>query len=323
MKRCSKATRKRIEEGDKTEGEHPLFKTFRRQAEGLKRVQKDYLMRSIFPSTLLRASARKKIELRGNLSIICTAYLLLVACAELLTIYNPKAGIALHAVILFTLLLHSGMESDKDKNLSTFLMALVLAPLIRILSLSMPFIHFSRISGFLLISIPIFVAIFTCMWVQGLRPKDIGLSLSKLKRTPIEAGVILLAIPIGIIEYLILKPAPLPGLGSGAADFIAASLIFIACTGFLEELAFRGLLQYNAIKLMNRGWGILFVSTIFGVLHVGNLALLDCVLAFSIGVLFSVVREKTGSIYGISVSHGSINIILFLIAPTIAITFFP
>ena len=262
---------------------------------------------------------------RRNLYLICAAYLLLVTCAEVLTIYNPKAGIASHAVILFTLLLHSGMESDKDKNLSTFLMALVLAPLTRILSLSMPFIHFSKISGFLLISIPIFVAIFTCMWLQGLRPKDIGLSSSKLKHTPIEAGVILLAIPFGIIEYLILKPAPLPGLGPGAANFIAASLIFIACTGFLEELAFRGMLQYNAIKLMNKWWGILFVSTIFGVLHVGNISPwhLDCVIAFSAGFVFSVVREKTGSIYGISISHGIINIILFLIAPTIAITIFP
>ena len=286
-------------------------------------VLKDYLMRSIFPSTLFRASARKRVELRRNLYLICIAYLLLVTCAEVLTIYNPKAGIALHAVILFTLLLHSGMESDKDKNLSTFLMALVLAPLIRILSLSMPFIHFSKISGFLLISIPIFVAIFTCMWVQGLRPKDIGLSLSKLKHTPIEAGVILLAIPFGIIEYQIMEPAALPGLGSGAVNFIAASLIFIVCTGFLEELVFRGLIQHNTIKLMSKWWGILFVSTIFGVLHVGNLALWDCVLAFSIGFMFSVVREKTGSIYGISISHGIINIILFLIAPTIAITIFP
>jgi len=181
----------------------------------------------------------------------------------------------------------------------------------------MPFIHFSKISGFLLISIPIFIAIFTCMWLQALRPKDIGLSLSKLKHTPIEAGVILLAIPFGIIEYQILKPAPLPGLGSGAAIFIEASLIFIVCTGFSEELAFRGMIQYNAINLMSKWWGILFVSTIFGVLHVGNLSPwhLDCVLAFSAGFVFSIVREKTGSIYVISVSHGIINIILFLIVP--------
>jgi len=259
----------------------------------------------------------KMVVPQRKLFVICAAYLLLITCAELVTIYDPKAGIASHALILFVLLLHSARESDKDKNLSTFLMALVLAPLIRILSLSMPFIHFSTISGFLLISIPIFIAIFTCMRLQGLRAKDVGLSMPKLnlKHQSIGAGVILLAIPFGIVEYLILKPRPLPE--SGIANFITAALIFIACTGLLEELAFRGLLQYNAIRLLNKWWGILFVSMIFGVLHVGNLSPwhLDCVLAFSAGFVFSVVRERTRSIYGISLSHGIINIILFLVMP--------
>jgi len=255
--------------------------------------------------------------LRRNLYLICAAYLLLVTCAELLTIYNPKAGIASHAVILFALLLHSGMESDKNKNLSTFLMALVLAPLIRILSLSLPLVGFGWISWFMVTSIPIFIAIFTGMWLQGLHPKDIGLFMPKLtlRHMSIEAGMILLAIPIGISEYLILKPNPLPG--SGIANFIISALIFIICTGFLEELAFRGLLQYNAIRLMSKWWGILIISTFFGVLHVGNISPwhLDCVLAFSAGFLFSVVREKTGSIYGISLSHGVINIMVFLVMP--------
>jgi len=261
--------------------------------------------------------------LRRNLYLLCAAYLLRVTCAEVLTIYDTKAGIASHAVILFALLLHSGRESDRNKNLSTFLMALVLAPLIRILSLSLPLVRFSWISWFMVTSIPIFIAIFTGIWLQELRPKDIGLFMPKLtlRHMSIEAGTILLAIPIGIFEYLILKPNPLPG--SGISNFIISALILIICTGFLEELSFRGLLQYNAIKLMSKWWGILFVSTIFGMLHVGNLALWDCVLAFSVGLVFSIVREKTGSIYGISISHGIINIILFLIAPTIAITFFP
>ncbi|MDI6810383.1 MAG: CPBP family intramembrane metalloprotease [archaeon] len=94
-----------------------------------------------------------------------------------------------------------------------------------------------------------------------------------------------------------------------------AALILIVCTCFLEELVFRGLLQHNALRVMSKWSGILFVFMIFGVLHVGNLVLLDSVLAFSVGFLFSVVREKTGSIYGISISHGVINIVLFLIAP--------
>jgi membrane protease YdiL (CAAX protease family) len=41
---------------------------------------------------------------------------------------------------------------------------------------------------------------------------------------------------------------------------------------------------------MSKWSGILFVSTIFGVLHVGNLVLLDSVFAFSVGFVFLVVR---------------------------------
>ena len=268
---------------------------------------KSFSMQNVFPA------------LRRNLYLISATYLLLITCAELMTIYDAKTDIALHAIILFALLLHSALEYDTDKNLSRFLMALVLAPLIRILSLSMPLVQFSWLSWFMLISIPIFIAIFTCMWLQELRPEDVGLFTPHLRNTPIEAGVILLAIPFGIMEYQILKPAPLLGLGlasaSGAVNFIAVSLIFIVCTGFIEEFAFRGLLQYNAIRLMSKWSGILFVATVFGVLHVGNLTILDCLLAFSVGFIYSIVREKTGSIYGISVSHGIINTILFLVAP--------
>lgn len=251
---------------------------------------------------------------RRTLYLISAAYVLFITCAELLTSYEPKLGLVIHVFILFALLFHSSLEWDRAKNLAQFLIALLLVPLIRILSLSMPLTYFSRISWFLLISIPLFIATFTCLWFQALRPRDIGLSFPALRHIPIETSVIILAIPIGLLEYRILKPAPLP-IGSVAANFMAAALILMISTGFSEELIFRGLLEFNAIRLMSKWWGILFLSTIFGVLHVGNLALLDCLLAFSVGFSYSLVREKTGSIYGISVSHGLINIILFLVAP--------
>jgi len=41
---------------------------------------------------------------------ISIAYLIVVACAELLMTYEARYGIALHALILFALLIHSSLD---------------------------------------------------------------------------------------------------------------------------------------------------------------------------------------------------------------------
>jgi hypothetical protein len=82
----------------------------------------------------------------------------------------------------------------------------------------------------------------------------------------------------------------------------------------MEELAFRGLMQYHAVRTLGFS-GIVFVSVLFGFLHIGNLSALDVLLASSVGFIYSLIVKVTGSIYGISISHGIINITLFLIAP--------
>jgi membrane protease YdiL (CAAX protease family) len=266
---------------------------------------------------VLKDYPTESVKLLRNPYFISVVYLVLITGAELLTIKDPKIGIAFHVIILFILLFHAGLESDRDERLSRFLMALLIAPLIRILSLALPYVRFDLIHWFAVISIPIFIAILTGMWLQGLHLKDIGLPIPKLvpRNIPLEISMLLIAVPVGIAEYFILKPNPLPGLER--TDIIIGMLIFIICTGFLEEMAFRGLLQYNAVRLMSKWNGILVLSAFFGVLHLGNISPwnLDCVLAFSIGFLYSAVREKVGSIYAISLSHGIINITLFFLAP--------
>jgi membrane protease YdiL (CAAX protease family) len=244
-------------------------------------------------------------------NILCGIYLVLIAGAEASTIYNPTFGIAFHAAILFILLTHSVLV--KNPAFSGLLVALTIAPLIRILSLSMPLTHFAYIMWFLIISIPIFIAIFACIAIQKLSLKDVGITLPRAKDIPIEIGIVLLAPPVGILEYLILKPEPLlyelsPFL------LIASVLIMIIYTGFVEELAFRGLMQYYALKTMG-WWGILFITIIFAVMHIGNLTYWDVLLAFVVGGIYALVVKKTGSILGVSLSHGLINIVLFLIAP--------
>lgn len=247
----------------------------------------------------------------GHQKSICGIYFVLVAAAETATIYNPTIGIALHVALLFSLLTFSALT--KDPVFSGFLLAFAIVPLIRILSLTMPLTHFTRLMWFLLISIPIFIAIFTCMKIQKLSLRDVGMTFSRIKDLPIQIGVVLLAVPTGILEYYLLTPRPLlyelePTL------LIAPVLIIIIGTGFVEELAFRGLLQYHAVKLMG-WWGILLATATFAVMHIGNLSYWDVLLAFVLGGIYALVVKKTGSIYGVVLSHGLVNVILFLISP--------
>ena len=251
---------------------------------------------------------KRKLLNRFLLSLI---YLDLIIGTELLTVFNPVIGILLHITTLVLLLIHSTLSTDR--KFSQLLLVLTLAPIIRILSLSLPLHHFSKITWFALISIPVYIAIFTCMHLQHLKPREIGLSPPRLRFLPIDLVMISVAFPVGLIEYQILKPEPIVNLLEGEA-LISSSIIMILSTGFLEELAFRGIIQYHATNTMGI-YGIFYVSFVFSILHIGNLSIFDILLAFFVGLAYSIVVMKTGSIYGVSLSHGIINIVLFILAP--------
>lgn len=270
-------------------------------------------------------------------------YLILICLAEIVTAYvSIQAGIVFHISILFLLFIHSGFISrkkmavneaqllfikqkkkpsgllqsiiSKKADLSSLLIVLTLAPLIRILSLVMPLVHFLRIQWFTIISIAVYLSIIIIIRQQKLALKDHGLRWPKRKHLPIEIGIALIAIPFGVMEYLILRPAPLISTFS-AGDILVAILILFIGTGLLEEIIFRGLLQKKTVDMMGAWQGMLFVTILFAVLHIGNLSFLDVLLVFFIGGLYGVVVYKTKSIIGVTVSHTMVNIMLFIVCP--------
>ena len=82
----------------------------------------------------------------------------------------------------------------------------------------------------------------------------------------------------------------------------------------MEELIFRGVLQHTAVESF-RWWGVVYVSLLFAVLHVGFLSWLDVIFVFGVALFFGWVVKKTGSLLGVTLSHGITNIVLFLIVP--------
>ncbi len=249
---------------------------------------------------------------RQSSLVIIALYVIFIAGAELTTNFDSRYGIVFHACILFALLIHSAAIITADRAFSELLSALVIAPLIRILSISLPLIRFNFVTWFVLVSIPVFITIFTLIYLHDLEPHDIALKRPEVKYLGLEIAIIVLAVPFGIMEYHLLKPGIL--VPFSLKTLIGPALVMMVATGFLEELAFRGLMQYHAVRTLGFA-GIVVISVLFGFLHIGNLSVLDVLLAGSIGFIYSLVVQVTDSLYGISISHGIINIMLFLIGP--------
>jgi membrane protease YdiL (CAAX protease family) len=274
-------------------------------------------------------------------------YLILIALAEITVAYvSPQAGIFFHIIILCLLFIHSGfinkekmsinklqwfLIKDKKKpsglvqilinkrvKLTSILLALTLVPLIRILSLVMPLSHFPRIQWFIIIGVAVYLALFVLLFQQKINIKECGLQLPTKKHIPIEVGIMLLGIPLGVAEYYILRPTPFIDSFSIGNLIVAVLILFIA-TGLMEEVIFRGLLQKKSTDILGVWPGIFFVTLIFAVLHIGNLSLLDILLVFSIGGLYAVVVKTTKTVLGVSISHTVVNVFLFLICPLILI----
>lgn len=243
------------------------------------------------------------------------------AVAESLTVFtNPFTGIALHALTLSVLLIASGFggqgDSMAEQPLSRLLYALALVPLIRIVSLTMPLGRFDETYWFVAAGLPVFVAALIIMAGVGLRPRDVGLRIGR-PALHLHPLVILFGLVLGFAEYHILRPEPLID-GLTLSRFVIPALVLMLATGFLEEFIFRGILQRTASAALGP-LAIIYVSVIFAILHIGYRSGTDIVFVFFIALLYGWVVRKTGSIIGVSVSHGVTNITLFLLVPFIPV----
>jgi uncharacterized protein len=212
---------------------------------------------------------------------------------------------------LVVLVLHASLTQTSEQR--RFALALTLAPLIRMLSLSLPLPDFRQIYWYPLVSTPLLVT----FWII-VRQTKITTSELRLKRGNLLLQCMLMVggFGLGAIEYAILQPAPLIRPFEWW-PIIQAAIILTIFTGFTEEVIFRGMLQSFATPLFGR-IGLWYIALLFAVLHIGYLSLLDVIFVFCVGLLFGYIADWSGSILGLSVAHGLTNVFLFLIMPYVA-----
>jgi len=241
-------------------------------------------------------------------------YVLIIALAETVTGYiSHTAGLLMHCTTMFALFVHAALIRPSHKEMSSLLMATGFTPLIRIVSLSAPLAPFGYIAWFLIVSLPLFVGVLVLARLQGLRERDLGLTFNP-SMFRWELAVVLIGLPTGIFEYLLLRPSPLI-YDLSVSTLLGPALIMLIGTGFIEELIFRGLIQHHATRLFGPAIGILISALLFSFLHIGNLSLVSMIFAFSVGVVYSFLVRRTGSILGVSLAHGLSNCMLFLVMP--------
>ncbi|MFC1864494.1 lysostaphin resistance A-like protein [Chloroflexota bacterium] len=236
-------------------------------------------------------------------------YFLAVVVAEVVTcIIQPLWGMVCHVIVLVVVIVHSALASDD--RLRRLVLSLALLPLVRIMSLSMPLANIAQMWWYPIIYTPLLVAAVVVVRILGWSLKDIGLNFRLFS---VQLVIALSGFVIGAAEYLILKTEPMV-IELTWQEIWLPALILLGSTGFVEEFIFRGVLQRTTMEVFG-WWGIVYVSLLFAIMHMGYLSWIDVAFVFVVALFFGWVVKKTGSLFGAILSHGIANIVLYLVAP--------
>jgi len=230
---------------------------------------------------------------------------------------NPVLVFPLHgglvgATAVYIAILERRTAPDlRSGALTGLLLALILAPLIRIISLTLPLSQIEAPYRYLFAGAPMILGALLVARYAGLRRHQMGLVW---RAWPWQVLAILGSVGLGFAEFAILRPQALgvfPWLPAGLLPALSLALF----TGFPEELIFRGIMQTASRPVLGAPWNWVYVSAVFAVLHIGYTSLTDFVFVFTVGLIYGWIFEHTRSIVGVSIGHGIANAVLFFVAP--------
>lgn len=242
-------------------------------------------------------------------------YLVAITCAEIVTMFlHPLWGVVGHTVIMAMLIVRAARSSDRHRQ--QLALSLTVLPLLRIIDLSLilSLIQVTPLLRFPIIYAPPLVGGFMVMRLMGYRRNELGLTIGPLRSIPLQLGIASSGFLLGWLEYLILKPEPMVSQLSWTV-VLPIALMLAATTGFVEEFIFRGVLQRTATESIGGWWGIIYVSVLFGIMHMGFQSWIDVLFVFAVAMFFAWVVKRTGSLLGVTLAHGLTNVMLFLVIP--------
>jgi hypothetical protein len=95
---------------------------------------------------------------------------------------------------------------------------------------------------------------------------------------------------------------------------VVPGLILLLVTGFIEEVVFRGLILQAAVERLGR-FGLVYAAAVYAAMQFAYGPALHVVLVFFVGLIFGRIVMRTGSVLGVSLAHGLMNICMSLLLP--------
>jgi|SRR3990172_3010059 len=123
-----------------------------------------------------------------------------------------------------------------------------------------------------------------------------------------------IGIPLGMVEYFILRPAP------AFPDFqmiylLRDAVYMIGFVGIGEELLFRGLIQKDLTATFGFKWGLFGASFLFAIMHLTWRSVPELGFVFLAALVLGFLYHKTNSLTAPIIAHGVNNIMLVAVLP--------
>mgnify|MGYP000024927615 CR=1 FL=1 len=151
---------------------------------------------------------------------------------------DPLQGLILHAAILVGIILYAAARWDHSQH--RYLLGLSIVPIMRIVGLVVPLAHIPLKYWFILVNLIFFVAVLLLVQRLALNRCDLGI---KLKGWPGQLLVGLSGILIGAGQFFLIGPSISSDPMRTFPNALVGAVLMLG-NGFVEELAFRGMLQY-------------------------------------------------------------------------------
>ena len=237
--------------------------------------------------------------------------ILAIAFAEML-IYSGRIKEAVWVYLFLLMGLSLSITLLKNEEVRKTYQALMLLPLLRLVSISMPIFFDTTLYSFIFIYAPLAVPVAIAAVYQQLTLEEMGITFRRIwLYFPLS---VLIGAVLGVGEYMVIWTDYLiPDLSP--LNLLKLTVVMVFFVGLVEEVIFRSFIQTRLNKIFGAWEGILLSSMLFGIMHSGYGTFDEILYTSFVGIIIGYMFYKTRSLPLIALVQGFVNVFLFGIIP--------